>query len=106
VRPHSLTSFVLASMPKVTFIPSGQSFEVAQGTTILLAAIRNGVHLRHDCTEAICGTDRVRILAGHKNLSEKNENEELTLGMMNAGPDDRLGCVTRILGDVTVELPS
>jgi len=25
--------------------------------------------------------------------------------MMNAGPDDRLGCVARILGDVAVELP-
>jgi hypothetical protein len=38
-------------------------------------------------------------------LSEKTENEELTLEMMNAGPDDRLGCVARILGDVAVELP-
>jgi hypothetical protein len=29
----------------------------------------------------------------------------LTLEMMNAGPDERLGCVARVLGDVTVELP-
>ena len=87
-------------------MPSGQSFDVAEGTTILVAAIRNGLHLPHDCTEAICGTDRVKILAGQKNLSEKNENEELTLGMLNANPDDRLGCVARILGDVTVEIPS
>ncbi len=86
-------------------MPSGQSFEVPGGTTILVAAIRNGLHLPHDCTEAICGTDRVRILAGQQNLSEKNENEELTLGMLNAGPDDRLGCVARVLGDVTVEIP-
>ena len=93
-------------MPKVTFIPSGQSFNVSEGTTILLAAIRNGLHLPHDCTEAICGTDRVKIVAGQKNLSDKDENEELTLEMMSAGPDDRLGCVTRILGDVTVEIPS
>ena len=87
-------------------MPSGQSFDVVEGTTILVAAIRNGLHLPHDCTEAICGTDRVKILAGQKNLSEKNENEELTLGMLNANPDDRLGCVARILGDVTVEIPS
>ncbi len=85
-------------------MPSGQSFEVTEGTTILLAAIRNGLHLPHDCTEAICGTDRVKILAGQENLSEKNENEEMTLTMMNAGPDDRLGCVARILGDVIVEI--
>ena len=87
-------------------MPSGQSFEVTEGTTILLAAIRNGLHLPHDCTEAICGTDRVKVLAGQQSLSEKNENEEMTLGMMNAGPDDRLGCVARILGNVTVEILS
>jgi 2Fe-2S ferredoxin len=92
-------------MPKVTFQPPGRTFEVKEGTTILVAAIQNGVHLRHDCTEAICGTDRVKILTGRDNLSDKNENEELTLDMLNAGPNERLGCVAKILGDVTVEIP-
>jgi len=92
-------------MPKVTFMPAGRSFEVSTGTTVLVSAIQNGLRLRHDCTEAICGTDRVKILSGKEQLSEKTENEELTLEMMNAGPDERLGCVARILGDVTVELP-
>ena len=91
-------------MPKVTFMPTGYSFDVASGTTILVAAVQNGLQLRHDCTEAICGTDRVKILAGKEHLSEKDENEELTLEMMNAGPDDRLACVARIVGDVTVEV--
>ncbi len=85
-------------------MPSGQSFEVAEGTTILTAAIRNGLQMRHDCTEAICGTDRVKILAGQNNLSDKNDNEELTLEMLNSGRDDRLGCVAQVLGDVTVEI--
>ena len=92
-------------MPRVTFMPVGQSFEVAAGTTILVSAIQNGLQLRHDCTEAICGTDRVKIISGKAQLSEKNENEELTLEMMNAGPDERLACVARIAGDVTVEVP-
>jgi len=92
-------------MPKVTFTPAGQSFEVVAGTTILVSAVKNGLQLRHDCTEAICGTDRVKIVSGKEHLSEKTENEELTLEMMNAGPDERLGCVARVLGDVTVELP-
>ena len=92
-------------MPRVTFMPVGQAFEVAAGTTILVSAIQHGLQLRHDCTEAICGTDRVKILSGKEQLSEKNENEELTLEMMNAGPDERLACVARIVGDVTVEVP-
>ena len=91
-------------MPKVTFMPVGQSFEVAAGTTILVSAIQNGLQLRHDCTEAICGTDRVKILSGKEQLSEKNENEDLTLEMMNAGPDERLACVARVVGDVTVQV--
>jgi ferredoxin len=91
-------------MPKVTFKPAGQSFDVAAGTTILVSAIQNGLQLRHDCTEAICGTDRVKILSGKEQLSEKTENEELTLEMTNAGPDDRLACVARVVGDVTVEV--
>jgi CDP-4-dehydro-6-deoxyglucose reductase len=91
-------------MPKITFMPLGLRFEVEEGTTILLAAIRNGVPLRHDCTEAICGTDRVRIVSGSENLSEKNDNEELTLEMMKAGSDNRLGCVAQVLGDVVVEI--
>jgi ferredoxin len=91
-------------MPKVTFMPQGQSFEVAAGSTILVSAIQNGLQLRHDCTEAICGTDRVKIVSGGEHLSEKTENEELTLEMMNAAPEDRLACVARVLGDVMVEL--
>jgi len=91
-------------MPKVTFMPAGQSFEVAAGTSILVSAIQNGLQLRHDCTEAICGTDRVKILSGKENLSEKNENEELTLKMMNADPDERLACVARVAGDVIVQV--
>jgi ferredoxin len=92
-------------MPKVTFIPAGQCFEVAAGTTILVSAVQNGLRLRNDCTEAICGTDRVKILSGKEQLSEKTDNEELTLEMMNAGPDERLASVARIAGDVTVEVP-
>jgi uncharacterized 2Fe-2S/4Fe-4S cluster protein (DUF4445 family) len=92
-------------MPKITFMPVGESFEVDNGTTILLAAVRNGLQLRHDCTEAICGTDRVKVVDGHENLSEKSDNEELTLEMMSAASDDRLACVARILGDVVVEVP-
>lgn len=87
-------------------MPSRQSYDVEKETTILIAAIRNGLHLPHDCTEAICGTDRVKVLSGEQNLSMKGDNEELTLTMLNADPNDRLGCVARILGDVTVEIPS
>jgi CDP-4-dehydro-6-deoxyglucose reductase len=58
-------------MPKITFMPSGSAFEVEEGTTILLAAVRNGIKLPHDCTEAICGTDRIKILSGGEKIPVK-----------------------------------
>jgi CDP-4-dehydro-6-deoxyglucose reductase len=91
-------------MPKITFMPLSRTFVVPLGMTILHAAVRNGIQLRHDCTEAICGTDRVKILSGKENLSAVIDNEELTLEMLNAGADERLGCVARIEGDVVVEI--
>lgn len=91
-------------MPRVTFVPLGQTFDVDEDTTILVAAIRNGLHLQHDCTEAICGTDRVRIISGQQNLTPIDENEELTLSMLNSAEDERLACVAKVRGDVIVEI--
>lgn len=91
-------------MPKITFRPGGQSFEVAAGTTILTAAVRGGLHLPHECTEAICGTDRVTVISGQENLSDKTDNEELTLEMLSAGEHERLACAAQILGDVEIEV--
>jgi ferredoxin len=85
-------------MPKVTFMPAGRSFEVAPRTTILVSAIPNGLQLRHDCTDAICGTDRVKILSGKEYLSEKTDNEELTLEMMKAGSRRTVGMRRADLG--------
>ena len=93
-------------MSRVTFLPAGQTYDVKEGTTILVTAIQNGLQLRHDCTEGICGTDRVRVVAGLANLTAKTQNEELTLEMMNAREEERLACIACILGDVTVYIPT
>ena len=41
-------------MPRVTFMPVGQSFEVAAGTTILVSAIQNGLQLLIDDSQIRC----------------------------------------------------
>lgn len=91
-------------MPKVTFQPGGRVIEVDAGTTILIGATRNGIAITHDCTEGICGTDIARVVEGADNLSAKSEAEDLTLETMDAGPEDRLCCMAKVMGDVTVEL--
>jgi ferredoxin len=91
-------------MAKITFLPDGRVIEVDPGTTILVGATRQGISITHDCTEGICGTDIARIVEGAENLSEKTEAEDLTLETMDAGPEDRLCCMAKVMGDVTVEL--
>ena len=91
-------------MPKITFLPEGRTIEVENGTTILVGATRNGVDITHDCTEGICGTDIARIVEGAENLSEKTEAEDITLETMDAGPDDRLCCMAKVMGDVAIEV--
>ena len=53
--------------------------------TSSFSAIQKGLPLRHDCTEAICGADRGKIVSGKEHLSEGTDNEKFTLEMMTAG---------------------
>ncbi len=92
-------------MPKITFLPLDRTIEVETGTTILIGATRQGIDITHDCTEGICGTDIAHIRDGADNLSEKTEAEDITLETMDAEPGDRLCCMAKVMGDVTVEIP-
>jgi ferredoxin len=91
-------------MPKITFLPENRTIEVESGTTILIGATRQGIDIVHDCTEGICGTDIAHIREGADNLSEKTEAEDITLETMDAAPGDRLCCMAKVMGDVTVEI--
>lgn len=91
-------------MPKITFLPANRVIDVPAGTTVLLGATRNGLRIQHECTEGICGTDIGRVVDGAENLSPKSDAEDLTLETMDAGPDDRLCCMAKVLGDVTIEI--
>ena len=91
-------------MPKITFLPLDRVIEVEAGTTILIGATRQGINIVHDCTEGICGTDIAHIVDGADNLSQKTEAEDITLETMDAEPGDRLCCMAKVMGDVTVEL--
>ena len=91
-------------MPKITFLPSKQEVEAETGTTILMAATRNGIKIIHECTEGICGTDIAKIVEGAENLSEKSDDEDLTLETMGAADGSRLCCMAKVQGDVVVEI--
>ncbi len=94
------------SAATVTFLGLGR-FPVGPGQTICDVAEANGVPLNAECHSGICGSDPIRILAGHENLTaapDDGEAETLEdICDLEPGPC-RLACMARIKGPVEVEI--
>lgn len=93
-------------MPVITFQPMGRAVEIESGCTILEAAMRSELFLRHVCGGAMnCATCRSKVLAGAENLSPMSRGEKRRLAELYAPSSARLSCQAQILGDVVVEIP-
>jgi 2Fe-2S ferredoxin len=93
-------------MPKILFHPSGKSGEVPIGTSLLDAAEKLGLEMRHDCGGfATCSTCRIWIIEGAPNLSEVDLDEENMLEEAALTAPYRLSCQAKIQGDVTARIP-
>ena len=86
-----------SDMVEVVFEPGAARILVPSGVTILAASEAAGIEIIHGCTEGMCGTDPVEILAGDQGLSEPEEPEAGTLERMGLSPAFRLSCRARIL---------
>ena len=97
---HAATSVVFlteAGRKEVSAVP---------GATVLAAAQSGDVEIRYYCGgNCSCGTCRIEIVEGAKNLSPLHANEEVTLGMEAKQRGDRLACQASVLGPVTVRIP-
>jgi 2Fe-2S ferredoxin len=95
-------------MPKIKFENTGQTFDVAEGASVLECAVANHIPLEHDCGgNCACTTCEVRVVDGMQNLSSLSEEER---GLLEANdkwaPDVRLGCQCRVkTGAVVVRYP-
>ncbi len=95
-------------MPKIVFTNDNTEVEVAEGTTILEAALENNIIINNDCDgNIICGSCLVWIDDGIDRLSPVSaEESELLLQMENYLPyRSRLACQARVQGDVNVAIP-
>jgi 2Fe-2S ferredoxin len=94
-------------MHKVTFMPMGTTVETADGTSILDTALANEIHLEHACGGfAACTTCHIIAKDGEQYLGEIEETEEDMLDNVEGGTlRSRLGCQTRVSGDVVVHIP-
>ncbi len=96
-------------MTTLTVMPSGKTYDVAAGTTLLQALMDAGEPVQHKCDgKAKCGSCHLFVQEGRKTLSkiQKLENEMLDT-LVGIGSKSRLACQA-VLGTepVTVELLS
>ncbi len=54
----------------VTLMPAGKRFQVEEGETVLVAALRQGIHLPYGCRTGSCGTCRAHCLEGKTDSPE------------------------------------
>ncbi|WP_066257704.1 2Fe-2S iron-sulfur cluster-binding protein [Hydrogenophaga flava] len=94
-------------MTTLTVLPSGKTYDVAAGTTIMKALLAAGESIAQKCGgNASCGSCHIFVTEGRKSISriQKQENEKLDT-LVGIGSKSRLACQA-VLGEepVTVEL--
>jgi 2Fe-2S ferredoxin len=96
-------------MTTLTVLPSGKTYDVVAGTSVLQALLAVGENIAHKCEgQAKCGSCHLFVQEGRKSLSkiQRLENEKLDT-LVGIGSKSRLACQA-VLGEdpVTVELLS
>ncbi len=87
-------------MPKVTLRPSGHEFEVAEGESILTAALRQHFVLPYGCRNGACGTCKGKILEG---AVDYGVYQQKALTDAEKAQGKALFCQARPRGDVVIE---
>jgi ferredoxin len=90
-------------MPKLTFVKSGQTFDVPAGTRFLdFCDDHPGLH-DFGCQAGSCGTCVLSMPSGANNVNPPDKNELDTLEMCTDVAGARLGCQLEIKGDCAVK---
>ena len=116
VAPESPSSASTAADVRVVFTPSGRRGRFAKNTTVLEAARELGVDLDSVCGgRGICGRCQIELSEGSfaKHGIESRYDHLSSFSRIEADyareqslPDNRrLGCSSRLLGDVVIDVP-
>jgi len=84
----------------VTVQPSGRSFSVDAGETLLAAAIRQGIGLPYGCKDGACGSCKCRKLEGQVHM---REHQSKALSAQEEAAGLVLTCSAFALSDVVLE---
>ena len=101
-------------MPQIIFLPheeicsEGAMVEAEPGTTVLDAALENGIEIEHACEKSCaCTTCHVIVREGFDSLEEAEETEEDMLDKAwGLEPESRLSCQAVVADeDLVIEIP-
>ena len=87
-------------MQKVTVQPSGHSFEVQDGESVLTAALRQGVMLPYGCKNGACGSCKGKILQGGVDYGHYHAR---VLTEAEKAHGKALFCQAKPLGELVIE---
>ncbi|MFG1424278.1 2Fe-2S iron-sulfur cluster-binding protein [Roseixanthobacter liquoris] len=93
-------------MTTLTVMPSGKSFDVAEGSTVLAALLGAEIGIPHKCEgKASCGSCHIFVLEGRKGLSKiaREENERLD-AIVGVSSKSRLACQAKVLGTENIKI--
>lgn len=90
---------------KITFAPTGQSFEVTPEKSVMQVAHENKIAIRSVCKGVpSCAECRVKIVEGENNVLPPNKAEINLIGTNYFIDHRRLSCQLHCFGDVTVDI--
>ena len=101
-------------MPQIIFLPheeicpDGAVVEAESGTTVLDAALANGIDIEHACEKSCaCTTCHVIVREGFDSMEESDEIEDDLLDKAwGLEPESRLSCQSIVADeDLVVEIP-
>lgn len=91
-----------ATMPKITLLRNGKTYEVPPGTSFLDFCLDNEAPHDFGCTAGSCGACVCVLEQGAGNVNPVTQDERDTLEMCTNEKSARLGCQLKVLGDITV----
>ena len=89
-------------MPKITFLKTGDIFEVPEGTSFVEFCQENDAPHDFGCTVGSCGTCRLVLEEGADNVNPVTEEEQDTIFMVTTEEGARLGCQLIVNGDIAL----
>lgn len=90
-------------MPRVTFVPSGRTFDVTRGGSLLRAVLRARLPLARSCRgTGVCALCRLQVVGDGAGLAPMGDTEAALARREGLPEGQRYACLARVVGDVTV----